>query len=137
DDYTITTVLGSCIAICIWDNNLLKGGMNHYKLPLWNGDGLPTPKYGNIAINVLIEKMFEMGCQRSNLIAKVFGGGAVLQGTAGVMNVGERNIEVAWDILKIEKIPVVASSVGGLDSRKIIFSTRDGSVMMKKSQIRS
>jgi chemotaxis receptor (MCP) glutamine deamidase CheD len=50
---------------------------------------------------------------------------------------GNLNIEVAWDILKIEKIPVVASSVGGQDSRKIIFSTRDGSVMMKKSQNRA
>ncbi|MBF0380462.1 MAG: chemotaxis protein CheD [Magnetococcales bacterium] len=134
DDYAITTVLGSCIAICIWDKSLLKGGMNHYKLPLWNGDGLPTPKYGNIAINVLVEKMLAMGCKRKNLTAKVFGGGAVLKGNAGVMNVGERNIEVAWDILKVEKIPVVASSVGGEESRKIIFSTRDGSVMMKKSQ---
>ncbi|MBF0193092.1 MAG: chemotaxis protein CheD [Magnetococcales bacterium] len=133
EDYAITTVLGSCIAICIWDKTLLKGGINHYKLPLWNGEGIPTPKYGNIAINILIEKMFDMGCKRSNLTAKVFGGGAVLKGTKGVMNVGKRNIDVAWDMLNIEKIPVIASSVGGENSRKIIFSTNDGSVLMKKS----
>ncbi|MBF0165687.1 MAG: chemotaxis protein CheD, partial [Magnetococcales bacterium] len=53
--YVITTVLGSCIAVCLWDRMRKEGGMNHYKLPLWNGDGLPSPKYGNIAIAKLIE----------------------------------------------------------------------------------
>ncbi len=135
-DYLITTVLGSCIAICLHDPRMKKGGMNHYKLPLWNGEGLPTPKYGNIAINVLIENMLEMGCDRKNLTAKVFGGGAVLKGAEGVLNVGERNIEVARDILAKERIPVVASCVGGEASRKIIMNTRDGAIKMKKAQVR-
>ena len=137
DDYIITTVLGSCIAVCLWDPQLRKGGMNHYKLPLWNGDGIPSPKFGNIAITTLVEAMLNMGCKRQNLKAKVFGGGAVLKTADSTLNVGERNIQVARESLKQEKISVVASNVGGEFSRKIVFVTHDGSVTMKKAQPRS
>ncbi|MBF0627749.1 MAG: chemotaxis protein CheD [Magnetococcales bacterium] len=131
--YVITTVLGSCIAVCLWDRMRKEGGMNHYKLPLWNGDGLPSPKYGNIAIAKLIERMDEMGCLRRNIVAKVFGGGAVIKSTSGLLNVGERNIEVAVDYLARENIPIVASDMGGDYSRKIIFNTEEGTIMMKKA----
>lgn len=107
--------------------------MNHYKLPLWNGDGLPSPKFGNIAIAKLIERLDEMGCQRRNIVAKVFGGGAVIKSTSGLLNVGERNIEVAVDYLARENIPIIASDMGGDYSRKIIFHTEDGSILMKKA----
>lgn len=131
--YIITTVLGSCIAVCLWDSIRKEGGMNHYKLPLWNGDGLPSPKFGNIAIEKLIEKLDEMGCQRRNVIAKVFGGGAVIKSSSGLLNVGERNIEVAIDYLARLKIPIVASDMGGEYSRKVIFNTQDGAILMKKA----
>ncbi|MBF0213788.1 MAG: chemotaxis protein CheD [Magnetococcales bacterium] len=131
--YIITTVLGSCIAVCLWDRMRKEGGMNHYKLPLWNGDGLPCPKYGNIAIAKLIERMDEMGCLRRNIVAKVFGGGAVIKSTSGLLNVGERNIEVAVDYLARENIPIIASDMGGDYSRKIIFNTQDGAIMMKRA----
>ncbi|MBF0110172.1 MAG: chemotaxis protein CheD [Magnetococcales bacterium] len=132
-DYIITTVLGSCIAVCLWDRTLKKGGMNHYKLPLWNGDGLPSPKFGNIAIEKLIENLLEIGCQQRNLIAKVFGGAAVIQSSSGLLNVGERNIEVARDYLAQARIPIAASDIGGTQSRKVIFNTVDGSILMKKA----
>ncbi|MBF0439801.1 MAG: chemotaxis protein CheD [Magnetococcales bacterium] len=131
--YIITTVLGSCIAVCLWDRIRKEGGMNHYKLPLWNGDGLPSPKFGNIAITKLLERMDEMGCQKRNIIAKVFGGGAVIKSSSGLLNVGERNIEVAIDILAKEGIPIVASDLGKDYSRKIIFNTEDGNILMKKA----
>ncbi|MEO5378808.1 MAG: chemotaxis protein CheD [Magnetococcus sp. DMHC-6] len=131
--YVITTVLGSCIAVCMWDTSRKVGGMNHYKLPLWNGDGLPSPKFGNIAIEKLLEALLDMGCQKRNIIAKVFGGGAVIQSSSGLLNVGERNIDAARDILNQLGIPIVASDVGGELSRKIIFNTEDGSILMKKA----
>ncbi|MBF0146253.1 MAG: chemotaxis protein CheD [Magnetococcales bacterium] len=132
-DYIITTVLGSCISVCLWDRSTKRGGMNHYKLPLWNGDGLPSPKFGNIAIEKLIENLLEIGCQQRNLIAKVFGGAAVIQSSSGLLNVGERNIEVARDYLAQARIPIAASDVGGTQSRKVIFNTADGSILMKKA----
>lgn len=133
-DYIITTVLGSCIAVCLWDPRLKRGGMNHYKLPLWNGDGLASPKFGNIAIVKLIESMLDMGCNQRELKAKVFGGGAVIRSSSGFLNVGERNIEIARDVLAQEKIPIIASDVGGESSRKIIFNTQTGGILMKKAQ---
>lgn len=133
-EFTISTVLGSCVAVCLWDSVNRKGGMNHYKLPLWNGDGLPSPKFGNIAIQKLVEKLMEMGCRKQYLKAKVFGGGAVIQTAGGLLNVGERNIQVAKDILAQEGIPIVAADVGGELSRKILFNTNDGSVLMKKAR---
>lgn len=134
-EYIITTVLGSCISVCLWDRVLKKGGMNHYKLPLWNGDGLPSPKFGNIAIEKLVENLLDIGCQRRNMMAKVFGGAAVIKSSSGLLNIGERNIEVAIDFLAREKIPIVASDVGGEQSRKVIFKTLDGSILMKKAQV--
>lgn len=132
DEYLVTTVLGSCVSVCLWDCVLKIGGINHYMLPLWNGDGLPSPKYGNIAISKLIEKMIMLGCRRDNLRAKVFGGGAVLQSNSGLMNVGERNIALAFDMLKAEHIPIISSNVGDVFGRKIIYNTHTGEVLMKK-----
>lgn len=133
-DYIITTVLGSCIAVCLWDQSMKRGGMNHYKLPLWNGDGLPSPKFCNIAIEKLIEQMLSFGCNKKSIKAKVFGGAAVIKSASGLLNVGERNIEVATDLLARERIPIVASDVGGEQSRKIIFNTADGGILMKKAK---
>ncbi|MBF0620654.1 MAG: chemotaxis protein CheD [Magnetococcales bacterium] len=133
-EFRITTVLGSCIAVCLYDSTTKYGGMNHFKLPLWNGDGLPSPKFGNIAITKLTEKMEFIGCQRRNLKAKVFGGGAVIQNSSGLLNVGERNIQAARDVLAELRIPVVANDVGGNASRKILFNTIDGSILMKKAK---
>lgn len=124
----INTLLGSCVAVCIYDHILKIGGMNHYMLPLWNGNGLPSPKFGNIAIEKLIEKMYSSGSYKVNLICKVFGGGDVIGGDVNVYNIGQRNIETAISILNDYNIPIVAQSVGGKQGRKIIFNTQTGEV---------
>jgi len=128
----ITTVLGSCISVCLWDPVSKTGGINHYMLPLWNGEGLPSPKYGNIAIRKLIEKMLTLGCQKENLQAKVFGGGAVLETSSGLLNIGERNIMLAEDMLGDVNIPIISKGVGGNHGRKLIFFTGTGEVLVKK-----
>lgn len=127
--YRITTVLGSCIALCLYDPAKKIGGMNHYMLPLWNGEGLASPKYGNIAIERLIERMLLMGSVRGNLQAKVFGGGDVLKIVNPGLSIGKRNIELVVNILNKERIRLVASSVGGEHGRKIIFNTYNGEVL--------
>ncbi|MBI1912710.1 MAG: chemotaxis protein CheD [Deltaproteobacteria bacterium] len=129
---SITTVLGSCISVCLWDYTLKIGGMNHYLLPFWNGEGLQTPKYGNIAIPLLIERMIGFGCKKENLIAKVFGGAGMLESASGFLNVGERNIALASHILSDEKIPVLSSDTGGQFGRKIMFMVESGEVFVKK-----
>lgn len=128
----VSTVLGSCVAVCLWDSRRVIGGMNHYLLPLWNGDGLATPKYGNIAIRQLVEKVVAKGGERKNMQAKIFGGAAMWSNTEGLFAIGLRNIELAQQQLQELQIPVVASDVGGMLSRKIFFNTGDGSVLLRR-----
>lgn len=131
-DYSVTTVLGSCVSVCLWDPASRTGGINHYLLPLWNGDGLRTPKYGNIAIPMLVEKLLQAGCARGNLKAKVFGGASVLEGSSGLLNVGERNIHFAEGALEEARIPVIGKDVGGTSGRKLLFVTGSGDVYVRK-----
>jgi chemotaxis protein CheD len=131
-DYSVTTVLGSCVSVCLWDPSARAGGMNHYLLPLWNGDGLRTPKYGNIAIPLLVEKLLQAGCSKANLKAKVFGGASVLESTSGLLNVGERNIHFAESALAEARIPIIGKDVGGTTGRKLMFVTGTGDVYVRK-----
>ena len=128
----VRTVLGSCVSVCLFDPLSRRGGINHYVLPLWNGDGLPSPRYGNIAIAKLIEKMEAMGSRRERLVAKIFGGGAVLGPGPGLLNVGQRNITIAEDLLGEARIPIIARDVGGTCSRKLIFVTESGEVRVRR-----
>ncbi|MGE5418665.1 MAG: chemotaxis protein CheD [Chloroflexota bacterium] len=127
----ISTILGSCVAVCLWDSNLRYGGMNHFMLPLWNGKGLASPKYGNIAIQKLYEKMLSLGCLKENLQAKVFGGGDILQASSWQFNIGARNIGIAGQFLSELGIPVQAMSVGGPNGRKILFDSEKGTVIQR------
>lgn len=146
--HIVTTVLGSCVSVCLWDPVTKIGGINHYMLPSWNGGGSPSFKYGDIAIRGLIEKMFKKGSKR-NLTAKVFGGARMLQqstpdynppafaegrlrGQDSSLEIGGKNIEIAEDILKDYGIPIISSDVGGNMGRKIIFHMHTGDVFVKK-----
>jgi chemotaxis protein CheD len=124
----ITTILGSCVAVCIFDPVLARGGINHYMLPLWNGEGLASPKYGNVAIEKLIAKILMLGCKPMNLTAKIFGGGEIIGTNANQYNIGIRNIVIAEEILKEKHIPILSSSLGGKLGRKIIFNTQTGEI---------
>lgn len=128
----ITTVLGSCISICLWDQVLKIGGMNHYLLPFWNGEGLQTPKYGNVAIRTLMDRMFDNGCKKINLLAKVFGGANMIGSSSGILNIGERNISLAEKTLLDENITVVSNDTGGTSGRKVMFVTGSGEVFVRK-----
>lgn len=131
EPHIVSTILGSCVAVCLWDPALQIGGINHYMLPLWNGQGLASPKYGNIAIEKLIERMLQMGSKKANLKAKVFGGGEVIETQISHFQIGERNIVLAMEALKEEKIPIISQSVGGKLGRKIQYNTQTGAVLHK------
>ena len=133
-EYQVSTVLGSCVAVCLWDKLARKGGMNHMMLPLWNGEGLATPKYGNIAMEKLLAKVLHIGCRRENLLAKVFGGANVTGTGVEVFMIGERNIILSMEMLEEFRIPVVAKDVGGRVGRKIIMNTETGVVLVGKGR---
>ena len=129
----ITTVLGSCISVCIWSSVDGIGGMNHYMLPLWNGEGLPSPRYGNIAISKLIQKMLDAGCLKKHLKAKIFGGAEILSFSQNRRkSIGIQNILIAEEMLATERIPIISTDVGGNTGRRLHFNTKTGVVLLKR-----
>jgi len=127
----VTTILGSCVSICLFDKKTRIGGINHYMLPYWNGEGLESPKYGNVAILHLFQKMLELGVKKEDIICKIFGGAEVLGDKPSIFNVGKRNVELARKVILEMGIPVVSSSTGGKQGRKIHFNTGTGEVLQK------
>lgn len=131
EPHLVNTILGSCVAVCLYDTFLQFGGINHYMLPFWNGQGLASPKYGNIAIQKLTEKMLYLGSTQRNLVAKIFGGANVIETTNAQFMIGERNISVAMDMLKDMQISIISQSTGGSFGRKIQFLTSTGEVKQR------
>lgn len=129
--YFINTILGSCVAVCLYDPYKKTGGMAHYMLPMWNGEGLASPKYANIAMEKLLDKMNSFGSKNGSIKAKIFGGGEVIDSSAPYFNIGRRNIEVAHQLLKDHNIPIIGSSTGGKEGRKIVFNTYTGEVRQR------
>jgi len=131
----LVTVLGSCVCACIRDRVSKVGGMNHFMLPE-SGQDKNNPmgesaRYGVYAMEILINQLLKMGAKRSNLEAKVFGGGSVLRGFT-INNVGERNADFVLQFLKTEKIPVLAQDLLDIYPRKVYYFPESGLVRVKK-----
>lgn len=130
EDLVIMTVLGSCIAACIWDGKARAGGMNHFMLP--DGDGADgSGRYGSYAMELLINEMLKLGARRETMQAKIFGGGQVMAGFT-TMNVGERNTKFVLDYLATERIPVVSQDVLDIHPRKVCFFPVSGKALVKR-----
>ena len=134
EEIEIVTVLGSCIAVCLYDTLRKIGGMNHYLLPLWRDHDLKTPRYGDIAIEQLIENMLSQGASLSTIEAKIFGGAQMHEVTQEHMMVGKKNIMIATAVLEKYNIPIVAQDVGGINGRRIAMQSQTGKIKMKYTQ---
>lgn len=129
----ITTIVGSCVALCLWDKKSAVGGMNHYMLPYWSTNENESTRFGNVAIEYLIRKVLALGGSKQHLQGKLFGGASISQAFRGKeMDLGSKNIEVALNLLSSEGIPVVANDVGGTRGRKVILDTFNGVVFVKQ-----
>ena len=128
EDLLITTTLGSCIAACIWDRDRRVGGMNHFMLPEGAGD---SGRYGSFAMELLIGELVKRGATRATMEAKVFGGGAVIEGMSTI-NVGERNTTFVLDYLHTERIMVVSKDVLDIYPRKVCYLPASGKAMVKR-----
>ena len=129
DDMMIMTVLGSCIAACIWDPRVKVGGMNHFMLP--EGAGDTSGRYGSYAMELLINEMIKLGARRESMQAKVFGGGQVMHSFT-TMNVGERNTAFVLDYLQTERIAVISKDVLDIHPRKVCYFPASGKAMVKR-----
>lgn len=133
----ITTLLGSCVAACLWDSRLKIGGMNHFMLPDTPthadslGDLTRPLRYGLYAMERLINDLLVMGARRGTLVAKVFGG-ANISGVLSTQHIGKRNADFVLDFLKKDGIPVVASDLLGSHSRRVRFNTETNAVRVQR-----
>jgi chemotaxis receptor (MCP) glutamine deamidase CheD len=126
----IKTLLGSCVAACIYDPETGVGGMNHFSLPGASDEGT-SARYGAHAMEMLVTAIMKKGGDRNRLHAKVFGGGKVLNVTAAQLNVGERNAEFVLKYLDAEGITVVAQDLGGTRGRLVRFRPHTGQAQAK------
>jgi chemotaxis protein CheD len=129
DDMLIMTVLGSCIAACIWDPQARVGGMNHFMLPEGGAD--TSGRYGSYAMELLINEMMKLGARRESMQAKVFGGGQVMHNFTS-LNVGERNTRFVLDYLQTERIAIVSKDVLDIHPRKVCYFPASGKAMVKR-----
>jgi chemotaxis protein CheD len=131
---TISTVLGSCVAVCLVDPVRRFGGANHYLLPMYVVGGAASPRFGNVAIEQLVDKMALLGSRKRDLQAKVFGGASTLApgSRPEEESLGWQNVEVARRALATLGIPVVAEDVGGGRGRKLLFRTDEGHAWIRK-----
>jgi len=134
----ITTVLGSCVSACIRDTVFGIGGMNHFMLPAnktgdpnaWGSDILSSAtRYGNFAMEHLINGILTNGGQRKNLEVKVFGGGRII---SQMTDVGMNNIKFVREYIDNEALKLVAEDLGDIYPRKVMYDPKTGKVKMKK-----
>jgi len=139
DNVAIATTLGSCVSACIWDEHAGIGGMNHFMLPLtdkeahevdWGQRGMASDatRYGNFAMEHLINMILKSGGRKVNLRAKVFGGGKVLK---QMSDIGNKNIAFVLKYLEDEGIRVEGSDLGSFYPRKILFEPSSGRAFVK------
>ncbi|RMF87091.1 MAG: hypothetical protein D6739_02245 [Nitrospirae bacterium] len=129
----IETVLGSCVAVCLWDQHHRIGGMNHFMLP---GADVSledaTGRHGLYAMELLINDMMHRGSRRSLMQAKVFGAGNVMAGVAPERSVAAANERFVRELLANEGIPIACADLGGNTGRRICFFLDTGQVKVRR-----
>lgn len=132
-DRPIATLLGSCVAVCLFDAKLRIGGMNHFLLPsrtsAANAD-TDVILSGDYAMEILVNGLLNKGANKSRLVAKAFGGGTIVSSIR--MAIGERNADFAHEWLDREGIPLVASDFSGPWSRKVVFVPQTGDAFCRR-----
>ncbi len=129
---TLTTVLGSCVSVCLFDRRRGIGAMNHYVMPHWTDAREQSARFGPIAISRLLERMLALDSARHDIEAKLFGGAWILASAPRSDHVGALNVHVAREQLGVAGIPIVAEDVGGRQGRKLMFQTESGIALVKR-----
>lgn len=122
---SMTTVLGSCIAVSMFDPQARAGGMNHFLLAQGSGANAASASYGVNAMELLINGLLKLGAERSRLRAHVHGGARMI---AGLSDVGAKNVDFARRFLRDEGIAIATQSTGGTSARRVTFWPADARV---------
>jgi len=129
--HLVTTLLGSCVAVCLWDSRLAYGGMTHSVLPAPLPGEVPSPRHTRVAVSSLLQAMLDGGSRRGDLRAKLFGG-ASLYSTDGGVAVGAANVRAARAALRHHRIPLLVEEVEGGTGVVIKMDTGRGHVWLRR-----
>ncbi|MDM8543612.1 chemotaxis protein CheD [Desulfococcaceae bacterium HSG7] len=131
----LNTILGSCVAVCLFDPVQRIGGMNHILMPgtlnLKNFD--MSARYGINAMELLINRIMNLGGDRCRLQAKLFGGAHLIPSIPENDSIGKRNADFSKKFLNKEGIKIINADLGGHATRKIYFHTDTGKVFLKRT----
>jgi chemotaxis protein CheD len=127
--FELGTVLGSCVAVCLFDPIKHLGGMNHILLPGKSLKG-PCTRYGIHAMEILINDIMQLGGVRKRLVAKAFGGANVIQELKQTP-IGDNNVKFVREFLATERIPLVAQRLGGSNAIIVQFRTDTGAAKVR------
>lgn len=129
---TVTTIVGSCVALCIWDSVRRIGGVTHYILAQGEA-GQASCRYGDVAVETLIRKMMELGSSPHTMQAHVFGGACMFESFRhSERPLGTMNVEIALEVLGKHGIKILTQQVVGRKGRKVVFQTSDGTFTVKE-----
>ncbi len=138
NDEFLETLLGSCVAVCLYDHVNEISGMNHFLLPgkISEKDIFAnrTARYGITAINKLIDGILQFGALKKNLIAKIFGGGHVVNDLSNT-TIPFDNVRLAKVFLEMEDIPIVKADVGDEYTRVLMMDVKTGNVYLRKTML--
>lgn len=126
----VKTIVGSCVAVCLWDVKRRAGGVNHYLLAQPTARDTPDNRFGTVAISTLVEKMIQAGVAACDLRAAVIGGGHPVRSMKPGI-VGDDNTRVALDTLRQRTIRIVRQETGGDHGRKLLFNTLSGELIVR------
>ncbi|HEV8435719.1 MAG TPA: chemotaxis protein CheD [Thermoanaerobaculia bacterium] len=127
----VTTILGSCVAVCMFDTTKRIGGINHFMLPLGSGRMTSSPRFGDVAMNELLNGLRNAGARLPFMRARVFGGASMFNELKPTATLGQKNVELALDFLARFGIDVIEIDTGGHRGRKVIYRTDEGTVCLK------
>lgn len=133
EETIISTLLGSCVAVALHDPTTKVGGLNHYLLPEGSPEERTNTRYAICAIPMLIEECIRLGANPAKLQAKIYGGGNVISISSFGDSIGKRNIEIAEQILREHKIPIIERNVAGESARTIKLNTASFAVLHSSS----
>jgi chemotaxis protein CheD len=126
----ISTVVGSCVVVSLYDRRRFVSGANHFQFPFIGDKRQATARYGNVAVSALIEMMLNNGSKLKHLEAQLFGGAH--NADTAVQNVGRENVGIARKMVTRKKIPIVSEDVGGQKGRKVVIDTNTNQIVVVK-----
>lgn len=131
DAAVLETILGSCVAVCLWDRVSRVGGLNHYLLPTASAGTATSTLYGDTSIDTLVAEMLKSGAEKGNIRGQIFGGGSVIGNLQSMFDIGGDNVRLARERLKLHGIPLTGEYVQDRCGIKVILKTASGETVVR------